>query len=214
VGLSWFFMSVISEDLGRRRSLYRLAVARTDIGSARAVARYASAHVREFTDELWLPLQDAIIISYARPFSSNEPFGPIPARWRRFDNPSHQQLHDELIRSRNELVAHADASTRSVTIFPPNTRPPVPGLEPRQEPTLAVHHYRRPPAFFESVRDLCEDLLPRLHVAVQQELRALFGDVPAVQPFNLLTGEEYTVDVSGAIVLSGEQLPPEWVPTD
>jgi hypothetical protein len=57
-------------------------------------------------------------------FTANEPFGPIPDRWAKFDRTDHQELHDELIKTRNELVAHADASRRRVVIFSPKTQVP------------------------------------------------------------------------------------------
>jgi hypothetical protein len=62
-------MSVFGEDLGRRRSLYRLVIARSDIQAAREIARYAESHVRDLT-ELWIPLQEALVVAYARPFHS------------------------------------------------------------------------------------------------------------------------------------------------
>jgi hypothetical protein len=65
----------------------------------------------------------------------------------------------------------------------------VAGVRPSEEATLAVTYRRPHPAFFESVRKLCDDgLLPRLHGAVRRELQALFGHIDPVQPFDLLTG--------------------------
>jgi hypothetical protein len=99
-------MSVFSEDTGRRRSL--LAARRGDINQASALAAYAEEHVPEIND-LWIPLQDAVVIAYARPFTSNKPFGALPARWSKFDDLRNQSLHDEILRMRHEVVPHSDA---------------------------------------------------------------------------------------------------------
>jgi hypothetical protein len=114
-------VSIFKEDLGRRRLLYKLAIARADVQSAREVARYAEEHVQEFTDALWIPLQEALVIAYSRPFSANKPFGPLASRWAKFESAEHQKLHKDLLQIRDELVAHADASRRRVLIFPPPT---------------------------------------------------------------------------------------------
>jgi hypothetical protein len=67
-------MTVFTEDIGRRRLLYRLAIARSDIRAAHEIAKYGNEHVPEI-NALWIPLQDALVVAYARPFTSNKPFG-------------------------------------------------------------------------------------------------------------------------------------------
>src|SRR5207249_2371933 len=62
---------------------------------------------------------DAIVISYARPFTANKPLGSLPAKWGRFDNSQFQEVHDTLLRLRNKFVAHSDPYERSVFIVPP-----------------------------------------------------------------------------------------------
>jgi hypothetical protein len=192
-------MSVFSEDIGRRRSLYRLAVARNDIGEASALAAYAVDHVQEM-NELWIALQDVVVIAYSRPFTANEPLGALPARWSRFGT-KNQEVHDQILRMRNELVAHSDTSQRTVVVLPPKATPPVPSVPPSDRATLAILHRRPPPAFFQTVRSLCEDdLLPRLYEVVERELQALFGHIDPVRPFDLLTGEPRTLRTDGILI--------------
>ncbi len=198
-------MSVFREDIGRRRALYRLAVARNDVRGAQEIAILGEEHSSE-ANELWIPLQDALVVGYGRPFTSNKPYGPLANRWSKFDDPGRQELHNEIIQLRNELVAHSDATQRRVVIFPPQAQPPVPGRNPSSRATLAVTHERRGPAFFSSARELCDDLLTRMHAAVENELQAFFGGIDAVNPFDLLSGEEYT-NPKAAIVLSQSEMP-------
>ena len=73
----------LQEDLGRRRTLYKLAMARSSIRSARDIAAYASEKIADEGHALWLPLQDALVVTYARPFTANKPFGPLASRWSR-----------------------------------------------------------------------------------------------------------------------------------
>jgi hypothetical protein len=40
--------------------------------------------------ELYAALSNAIVVSYARPVSDNEPLGALPKRWSKFDDPRHQ----------------------------------------------------------------------------------------------------------------------------
>jgi hypothetical protein len=176
------------QDAKRRQALYRLAIARSDIKAAAEIAAYAEKYVPDM-NELWIPLQDALVSAYARPFTSNRPHGPLANAWAKFSDPRHQELHRELIALRNELVAHSDASRRTVVVFPPNV-PFLDGREPLARVTLAIGQTRRSPDFFKSVRELCDDLLGRLHAATEEQLQHLFGDTNRTRPFDLLTGED------------------------
>lgn len=148
------------QEAGRRRSLYRLAVARSDIRAAQEIAAYAEKHVPEI-NELWIPLQDALVAAYARPFTSNKPYGPLANQWTKFSDPKQQQLHNQLLQLRNELVAHTDASQRTVVIFPPGLAWGVPSPQPQSRATLAITYKRPSPDYFTSVGRLCDNLLAR-----------------------------------------------------
>jgi hypothetical protein len=200
-------MSTITEDIGRRRHLYRLALARHDLQAARRIAALAVEQASEMSEgnDLWIPLQEALVVAYARPFSSNKPFGPLASAWGKFDDPQHQRLHRELLQMRDRLVAHSDASELTVIIFPPRVRWPVGDREPSDRATMAIFHRRPGPSYFSAVAELCEDLATRLHAAVETELQALFGEIDAVSPFDLLTGAEHTP--KPGLVLSVEDAP-------
>ena len=57
---------------GKRKDLYRLIVALSDIGNAKRLSEFIVQN-NTMGNKLWEPLQDATIISYARPFTKNEP---------------------------------------------------------------------------------------------------------------------------------------------
>jgi hypothetical protein len=121
--------------------------------------------------------------------------------------PEHQKLHDDLLRTRHQLVAHADTTMRRVIIVPPGARPPFGAVEPSDTPTLAIVHRRLAPHLFSSAAELCLDLFRRLNAAVSAELQELFGDIGPVTPFDLLTGEERPTDTRHGKVISYGPLP-------
>ena len=105
-----------------RGTLYKLVVARSDFIEALFTARYVIANVHDPRDELWFPLQDAIVVSYARPFTGNRPLGSPAPEWSVFGDPKLQSLHDDLIELRHKTIAHSDAAIRRVLIVPPGVK--------------------------------------------------------------------------------------------
>ncbi|WP_343726643.1 hypothetical protein [Burkholderia seminalis] len=102
-----------------KRDLYRLLVARSDLGAANAACKLFLSTVSDLSDPLYQPLFTAIVVCYARPFTHNEPHGALPERWARFEEPAHQQMHNSLLKARHEVVAHSDMAVRKARIVPP-----------------------------------------------------------------------------------------------
>ncbi len=73
------------------------------------------------SNPLYLPLLEAIIISYARPFTDNEGVGKLPKKWFQFDSERFAQAHENILKYRNDLVAHTDKNARKIQIVPPNS---------------------------------------------------------------------------------------------
>lgn len=101
-----------------KKNLYKLMVAQSDIGSALSAAKLFLGNVKDLRDDLYQPLFTSIVISYARPFTNNQPYGALPDKWARFNNEKQQTLHDDLIKARHEIVAHSDMSVRRAFIVP------------------------------------------------------------------------------------------------
>src|SRR5574341_438635 len=99
----------------RKRELYRLALARTDIGQARDACRFFLDNVSSYHHPLYVALYAAIVVSYARPFIQSRTLGALPSRWARFSHPRLQKTHNKLMQARNEIIASSDVTGRPAT---------------------------------------------------------------------------------------------------
>jgi hypothetical protein len=106
----------------KRLDFYRLVVATHDLDAALAALELISLHVTEDTDRLNRPLLYSAVVSYARPFIGNSRYGPLPGRWSRFADSSHQARHQAMIAARHEIAAHNDADLFQLTVLPPGSK--------------------------------------------------------------------------------------------
>jgi hypothetical protein len=104
----------------RKRLLYQLLLARSDITAAQAALKLFCRDVDDLGHPLYYPLVAAMTVCYARPFTRNEPLGPLPRKWGRFNHPKAQQTHVDLMRARHQLIAHSDMEARQAKVVPPN----------------------------------------------------------------------------------------------
>ena len=121
---------------------------------------------------LYSPLVEAIVISYARPFTANDSLGELKKEWQRFPQPRLQRAHEKLLKARNELIAHSDMVVRQVKIHPPG-RSAVKGLE-TVGVGYAVRNYSFSIRHVIDFRDTAFDLARRLHAAVEKLLNELY----------------------------------------
>lgn len=109
--------------LNIKKQLYKLAIARSDIGTVLQLCRLCTSIKSDRRRNALnkMALQDAlissIIASYSRPFSDNQPYGPLQKKWSKFDNPLHRNLHEKIIQFRNKKIAHTDYETRQVYLY-------------------------------------------------------------------------------------------------
>jgi hypothetical protein len=163
----------VPERARKKRDLYKLIVARSDIVAARHAAVLLVDRVKHLGDDLYAPLYYAAAISYARPFTDNRPYGPLPGTWRRFADPRLQRMHDSLIRTRNEFIAHSDFARRTVHIVPPGATFGPPNLVSARVSVVVSLSYVALEAF-PVVVETCQDLGERINVAVEDLLTELF----------------------------------------
>ncbi len=156
----------------RKKELHKLAVARSDIEAALDAAEMLQ-RTGGLSDGLYKPLFHATAVSYGRPFTNNTPYGSLSAKWGRFSEPRLQEIHDNLLRVRNELAAHSDQQRRRVEVVPAGTVLPK-GRAGRL--MLSVDNYLWRPDRIQDVVDACRDLGGRLNEEVEARLRELFGD--------------------------------------
>jgi hypothetical protein len=69
-------------------------------------------------DPTFFSLQMACVVSYARPFTSNEGLGALAGKLAKYHNAAQQQLHSDLITLRNKFFAHNDIEFRTITVIP------------------------------------------------------------------------------------------------
>ena len=168
-----------------RKRLYKLIVAESDFRYALAATRLILKLSPAGSDELFYPLYAAVVVCYGRPFSKNRPLGPLPRSWASFSVPSLQATHDDLVATRNELVAHSDAAKRTVNILLPWTLPGETGPAIRELGyTVRDQHYSL--ERFPEVEAVCADLLDRIGPAIGALLSELYSHIqPHPRPTSL-----------------------------
>ena len=174
----------------RKFNLYRLAVANKDVGAAEEICMSFLKYIFT-TKEVAIPYHTseafiaAIVTSYARPFIQNDSDLQLPRKWREFNNPQFQDIHERMLKLRSEIYAHSDASIHPMTIVPAGYLSPRLGRKvPRT--SMELGSITVPP---ESVRDfyaVARNLRERLEKTVFDEIEELYGgmDLPAC-PFPL-----------------------------
>jgi hypothetical protein len=170
-------------DERRRKKiqLYKIALARHDVFEAQRI--FMSMAIAG-SPSPYLPLQEPqvqlAVISYSRPFSKNKPFGPLPGKWSKFENPEFQEIHDFLLRARDQHVAHGDLAVREVYIAAPGAT--LASGDVATELTTSIRARWRAPWPISRAVDTCTDLGVRLLVEMNRLLRDLFSsrtDLPA-----------------------------------
>jgi hypothetical protein len=158
----------------KKKELYKLAVARTDITSAMDTCNLIIENVGHIGDDFYLPLFHAIVIAYARPFTRNRPLGRLSAEWSTFSTPDFQETHDDLIRSRDKFIAHSDEEVRRVEIYPPGAPLGETGYLSGSV-GVAVRTIAFPLSRFHDIRVLCSDLGHRLESRINILLAELYN---------------------------------------
>jgi len=159
----------------RKKELYKIVVARSDITAALNACELFLSRVKDLGNGLYIPLLNAIIVCYSRPFSKNRPLGPLPKKWHRFDNSRFQEIHKALLKLRNKAVAHSDLEIRKVFIIPKGAWIRKTDIK---SPSLGVGILNSSLAMemVPEIRETCLDLGRRLNTEVNEQLQLLFGD--------------------------------------
>ena len=169
----------------KKKNLYKLLVARSDIDAAHTACELFLKTVTDLSDDLYYPLFTAIVVCYARPFTNNKPFGSLPEKWGRFIDPNQQKLHDSLIKTRRELVAHSDLSVRKAMIVPPGVL--IGRLNERQLKSskigTQINYYLFRIPEIRKIPLLTLDLGRRVNAEIEVTLAELYGgmDLPFVK---------------------------------
>jgi len=158
----------------KKKELYKLAVARSDVTAALDTCNLLLPRVKSLKDALYFPLLNAIIVCYARPFTQNKPFGPLSKKWQRFSSKRFQETHEVLLTLRDKTIAHSDLKIRKVFVHPSGVPLARTGIV-TQGLGIAVSNQALPLERIQEVRDLCYDLGYRLNIEAEKMLKSLFG---------------------------------------
>lgn len=182
------FVTRFSEKRSRKKRLFqKLVLAQSDIHSAYEICklfgeRVASGARPEDTvrvglnNPLYLPLLQAIVISYARPFIENDGLGVLPKQWSTFENKEFKEAHEFILKYRNELVAHSDTSVRKIQIFSSDANfGPVPKGKKMQGPGYALNTYWISLRQVETFYRLCGFQADRLSKEAMSMLDEVYG---------------------------------------
>ena len=153
-----------------KKQLHKLAIAQADIRGASAATRLLVQLGSRASFDQFYSLNSAVVVCYGRPFSQNRPLGPLPRKWAKFSSPTLQETHDLLIRHRNQVVGHSDASERRVHIS-------VPAISTGRTVEHSVRDIVVSPERFPIVQLLCQDLLRRLSADIETLKVSLFAFV-------------------------------------
>jgi hypothetical protein len=175
--------------------LYKLAVARSDIADANSLCELfienglTNREQAKANYKLRDALLSAILVSYSRPFTDNQPYGPLQKKWFKFDNKSFNQLHRKIIDYRNKKIAHSDFDIRKVYLYPRGYQDEflVGGLLISNKPF--------PIEDIEIIRDMCEDLRVRFSIEISTLTRHLLNYFPASSdPIDIFSEKPLTKD--------------------
>lgn len=174
-------MSDASKLEGQKREIIRLSLAFSDMRSAFALCDWLAQHtevsLKADGGDIWRALVHAIVVSYARPFTSNDPIGALSSKWSRFPHKWRAALHKDLMDLRHKAMAHSDTGEkgmRSVRLIPPHGAF---GVLRNQSEAIAivVGGKMLSPVRLPYVRQHAYELGQRLYEAAQRLAERLFG---------------------------------------
>src|SRR5436190_12715228 len=96
----------------RKRNLRLFAIARSDVVAAKRCADLLQRLIHDTGAEAmrqpeFAPLQHALVISYARPFTPTRTSQRLTGSWARFADPRLNRAHVTVLKMRNDFVAHS-----------------------------------------------------------------------------------------------------------
>ena len=163
----------------QKRDLYRLLVARSDMNASLRAADFIIKNVKSIKDDNLYPLTTSVIVCYARPFTANKPYGSLPNKWSKFDNPQYQATHDKLLQDRHELFAHSDMNVRKALIVPPYVPLRIHGGEEWKSPEIGteVSYTLFELDFFKIVRETNIDIGRRMQTEIDKLIIDLYENM-------------------------------------
>jgi hypothetical protein len=184
------FITKYSDKRSRRKKLFqKLALAHFDVDSAYKTCelfleKVAAGKLSEKTVEvgmgnpLYLPLLEAMIISYSRPFIDNDGLGVLSKQWSEFEDKELKKTHHFILNYRNDLVAHSDHTVRKIQIFSANANfGPMRKKQKMEGPGFAVSTFWIPLGRVGTFHRLFAVQGQRMIAEVMRMLDELYGEM-------------------------------------
>jgi hypothetical protein len=157
-----------------KKELYMLAIARSDLSEALAGCDLLINNRQDVGVELYQSLFQSIIISYARPFKTNRPYGRLSTGWSNFSSPNENNLHGEIISARDQFVAHSDEEKRKVYIHGAGSAIFQTG-KTASKLSISTNNYVFPVEKISQIKHLCSSLGLRINQRVKQLTAELYA---------------------------------------
>jgi hypothetical protein len=97
----------------RAKELGKLVIADVSFSQILALCHHMLEHHFKATDPLFPPQMCGLVVTYAKNFVSGTNFGPLPERFRKFNDETFAETHERLIEARHTIYAHRDAEAAS-----------------------------------------------------------------------------------------------------
>ena len=180
-----------AEREAKLRLFHRLLMSYIDFQQAYWIASYILDHNLQQKVErlrgkrryhiklLWQALNCAMVVSYCRPFSGNDPravrrIPDLPRRFLHVLSPDEKELHRLAMQDRNTMLAHSDSETWDLRTFFMET-------EAGRKVLLPVHNDTGAPLVHHAVAQL-RGMCAKLMEVVFQERHRLEKDLADVLP--------------------------------
>lgn len=176
----------------QKRDLYRLLIARSDMNASLSACDLILKNVKSIKDENLYPLTASVVVCYSRPFTANKPYGSLPKKWSKFDNPQYQATHKKLLQARHELFAHSDMNVRKAQVVPPNVSLVIDGGKELKSPEIStqVSYKLFEIDFFNIVRETNLDIGRRIQAEIDKLIFDLYANMELPnEAFNLRVDE-------------------------
>jgi len=166
----------IDNTLKKRKTVYKLAIARYSIGeaidSAKALIDICG---EDHNHPLFRPLHAALVISYGRAYSNMEPFGIISSKWSEFKSADEQRAHLALLAQRNKMVGHSDYIPERVMVYPKGTEMPNGDIAESMKIEVLTNYIN--PRDIRFIINMMEELFARMSEGIHDGMTELYGEL-------------------------------------
>lgn len=155
-----------------KQQLWKVDLARSSVKQVQSYCEYFIANKPDPTSPLFSSLLTAICVVYAKPFTNNATVGMLSEKLARYASPEFRDLHQDLLKFRDNFYAHQNPQWRKLHI-----------RVEAEDSGDSIHYkfYPRPevshlnPARIPAVSEMCKELRTNLDTKFAELMDQLFG---------------------------------------